>query len=60
MYASRIDILKFVCIGSKIWCNGKLKRSDEISVHAFGLEDYNINRTLGIRNGLPDTPQSYA
>lgn len=55
-YASRIDILKFVCIGSKIWCNGKLKGSDEVSIHAFDLEDNSFNRVLGIRNGLPDTP----
>ncbi|HOK60114.1 ligand-binding sensor domain-containing protein [Tenuifilum sp.] len=55
-YASRIDILKFVCIGSKIWCNGKLKGSDEVSIHAFDLEDESFNRTLGVKNGLPDIP----
>ena len=55
-YAGSIDILKFVCIGSKIWCNGRLKGSDEISIHAFDLEDESFNRTLGVRNGLPDTP----
>lgn len=55
-YASRIDILKFVCIGSKIWCNGRLNGSDEVSIHAFDLEDFSFIRNLGIRNGLPDTP----
>jgi len=55
-YASRIDILRFVCIGTKIWCNGKFKGADEVSIHAFDLEDESFIRTLGIKNGLPDTP----
>lgn len=55
-YASRIDILKFVCIGSKIWCIGKLKGTEGVLIHSFDLENIGLSRTLGIRNGLSDTP----
>lgn len=54
--ANKIDIYRFVCVGSKVWGIGKAIGTDEVSIHAFDLESKVFYHSIGLSNGLPDFP----
>ena len=54
--AGKIDIFRFVTIGSQVWCIGKAEGSDQVALHSFNLEIDSIYKSIGIANGLPDIP----